>query len=238
LLLKRHPAIVDTVRPWLNEDDYEKRYNAFYLLVDAKALSDAELISFHFKAVLTLSSSYTIAGESVTWLMTEAAKPGWQERRTAATRPALTDAPAALKEWNEHGERVITLFATAFLADYEDTVVRWTADEEERLRWNAFKVLTAGKRLERLDVPAFHARTLATFNPLYDSPPFTAAVGYFGAQAGTPDAAAAKQALSAGVAHVQEQIAVYEKATGNFMILRANHCRERLKPLQDALAKF
>jgi serine/threonine-protein kinase len=238
LLLKRHPAIVDTVRPWLQDDDYEKRYNAFYLLMDAKALSDAELVSFHLHAVLTLSSSYTIAGESVTWLMTASTQAGWAERRAAAKRPALSEAPPAVKEWNEHATRVITLFASAFLSDYEDAVVRWTTDEDERLRWNAFLVLSEGKRLERIDVPAFHARTLATFNPLYDSPPFNAALGYFAAQAGTPSAAAAKQALTAGIAHVEEQIAGYEKAGGNFMILRANHCRDRLKPIQDVLARF
>jgi tRNA A-37 threonylcarbamoyl transferase component Bud32 len=237
-LIKRHPAVVDTVRPWLQGNDYEKRYNAFYMLMEAKALSDAELISFHLQSVLTLTSSYTVVGESVTWLMTESAKPGWSERRAAATRPVLSEAPPALKDWNDHATRLIALIATAFIFDYEDAVVGWTNDEDERLRWNAFLVVSEAKRLERIDVMAFHARTLATFNPLYDSSPFNAALAYCSAQVGTTHGGAAKQALIAGIVHVEENIAAYEKANDNYMRMRAEACRERLKPIRDVLARF
>jgi hypothetical protein len=52
LLRTRHPPIIDTVRPWLGEGDYEKRFNAFHLLQEAGKLSDPEIIRFHVQTVM------------------------------------------------------------------------------------------------------------------------------------------------------------------------------------------
>jgi serine/threonine protein kinase len=238
LVRTRHPPIVDTVRPWLVDADFDKRFNAFLLLSEGGLLSDPELIRFHVRTVLTLSSSYTVTGEAMTWLAAEAAKPAWSERKAAAMLPPITEVPLLLKSWNEHADQFIALFASAFVAEIEEPAVAWSASEDENLRWNALKLLIAAKRIGRIDVAAFHARTLATFNPLYESAPFLAALEFFAAKAMTPEAASAKQALEAGVAHIQAQITAYEKASGNFMQLRANHCKERLAKVQDVLKKF
>jgi hypothetical protein len=76
------------------------------------------------------------------------------------------------------------------------------------------------------------------FNPLYESAPFSIALDFFSAKAGSPESPSAKAALEAGIAHITEQVAVYEKAGGNFMQMSANTCKERLKQVQKALAKF
>jgi hypothetical protein len=114
----------------------------------------------------------------------------------------------------------------------------WTGDDDETLRWNALKLLIEAKRIQRVDVAAFHAKTLANFNPLYESPPFTAALAFFVAKAGTDDAPMAKKALLDGINHIQKQIDAYEKAGGNFMQIRANTCKERWQQVSAALAKF
>jgi hypothetical protein len=238
LLRARHPAIVDTVRPWLDEADYEKRFSAFLLLTEAGKLGDPEIIRFHWRTVLTLSSSYTATGEAVAWFVAEAGKPGWDGRKQAAALPSVAEVPPLLKSWNEHADRFIAMLAVAFVPEIEDQAVAWSNDEDENLRWNALKLLIAANRVARVDVPAFHAKTLVTFNPLYESAPFTAALSFFTAKAGTADAAMAKQALLDGIRHVQKQIDVYEKANGNFMQLRANTCKERWQQISGALAKF
>ena len=237
VVLKRHPAIIDTVRPWLTVDDYEKRYNAAFLLKAAGKLSDSEEIRHHWRAVTTLSSSYSTTADSVVWLASEAQKPNWSERKAAAKLPPITD-PVPLKTWNEHAEKVCVLFGTAFLPEVGELAVKWAGDQDETLRWNGVRVLTAGKILERIDMPAFHAKTLATFNPLYESEPFTTALAFFVAKAGTPDAPAGKAALEAGVRRCEEQAALYDKANVKGMPLHASGCRKRAAQVQAALAKF
>jgi hypothetical protein len=238
LLRTRHPAVIDEVRPWLDEADYEKRFNGFLLRQEAGKVSDAETIRFHYRTIMTLSSSYTPAAEAVAWFAAEAAKPGWDERKKAAALPAIGEVPPLLKSWNEQADQFIAMAATALVPELEDKAVAWTADEDETLRWNALKLLIAANRVGRVDVPAFHAKTLATFNPLYESAPFTAALMFFTARAGTADAAGAKQALLDGIKHVQKEIDVYEKSGGNFMQLRANTCKERWQQISGALSKF
>jgi tRNA A-37 threonylcarbamoyl transferase component Bud32 len=238
LLIKRHPPITDTVRPWLDDQDYEKRFSAFFLLREAGKISDPETIRFHYRTTLTLSSSYTVTTESATWLATESAKAEWSQRKAAAALPAIAEVPQLMKSWNEQAEQFIALFATSFLPEIEELAVTWSADADETLRWNAFKLLLAANRSQRVDVAKFHATTLTTFNPLYESAPFTAALAFFAAKAGTAEAASAKSALSAGVAAIQKNIAAYEKNGDKFMLLRANTCKERLKQVQDVLAKF
>ncbi len=238
LLRTRHPPIVDTVRPWLDEADYEKRFNAFLLLTEAGKLGDPEIIRFHVRTVLTLTSSYTATTEAVTWLAAEAAKPGWDERKKAAALPPVGDVPPLLKSWNEAADQFIAMAAVALVPEIEDKAVAWSNDEDENLRWNALKLLIAAKRVARIDVPAFHAKTLTTFNPLYESAPFTAALTFFSAKAGSADAPAAKQVLLDSIKHVQKQIDQYEKAGGNFMQMRANTCKERWQQISGALSKF
>ncbi len=245
LLRTRHPPIIDTVRPWLGEGDYEKRFNGFLLLQEADNLSDPEIIRFHVHTVMTLSSSHTVTSEAVAWLSAEAEKPGWNERKQAAALPAINEVPPLLKSWNEHADKFIALLASAFLPEVEEKAVAWTGpipgwtgDDDETLRWNALKLLIAAKRIQRVDVAAFHAKTLANFNPLYESAPFTAALAFFAAKAGSDDAPAAKKALLDGINHIQKQIDAYEKSGGNFMQMRANTCKERWQQVSGALSKF
>jgi tRNA A-37 threonylcarbamoyl transferase component Bud32 len=232
LLLRRHPAIVDTVRPWLKDDGYEKRLNAMSLLKEAGRLSDAEELNVHVGNVLQLSSSYTVAGESLQWLGAEAAKPGWDARKQAAGLPAITEV-IALKSWNDHATGVITLLARYFLPETQPAALRWLASDDEQLRYNALRLLREGGQESRVDLAAFHARTLAIAHPLYESAPFTEALAFCRAQSGTPGAAAAREMLTASVAHISHEIDLYDKAQ---MGSRARTCRERLKQVQDVLA--
>ncbi|HEX3134454.1 MAG TPA: serine/threonine-protein kinase [Planctomycetota bacterium] len=238
LLLKRDPTIVNTVRPWLEVEDYEKRYNTFFLLQDAGKLTDAQIVAFHVRAVMTLSSSYTAATESATWLAAEVAKPEWNKRKAAAKLPAIGEAPPMLRDWNEHAEKMIPLLAAGFMPEIEARALVWITDDYEQLRWNALRLLIAGNRAAKVDVAGFHAHTLATFDPLYESAPFTAALAFFAAKAGSADAPAAKKALTDGTKHIQKEIDAYEKANGNFMQLRANTCKERLQQVGAVLSKF
>ena len=242
ILMARHPPIIDTVRPWLNENDFEKRYNAFLLLKEAGRIDDPESIRFHYRAVLTLTSSYTASGDSVTWLQEESKKPQWAERKGAAKLPPISEAPPALKDWNEHADHLLALFASAFLPECEARALAWIADakgdDDEKLRWNAFKLILASTSSQRVDPAQFHARTLVIFNPLYESAPFTTSLDFFSGKAGSPDAPSSKVALEAGLAHISEQIAGYEKTGENYMQIRANTCKERLKQVQKALVKF
>lgn len=238
LLTMRHPPIIDTVRPWLDDKDYEKRFAGFLLLQEAGKLSDAETVRFHLTTVLTLPSSYTVTGDAATWLAAESLKPGWVERKAAAKLPPITEVPPLLKNWNEHADQLIALLATAFLPECEEKAVAWTGDEDEILRWNALTLLIAANRIARVDVAAFHAKTLVTFNPLHESAPFTAALAFFVAKAGSADAPAAKKALTDGINYIQKQIDTYQKAGGNFMQMRANTSKERWQQVSGALSKF
>ncbi len=245
LLTKRHPPIIDTVRPWLDDKDYEKRFAGFMLLQEAGKISDPETIRFHITTVLTLTSSYTVTADAVTWLTVESAKPGWVERKKAAALPAIAEVPPLLKNWNEHADNLIALLAAAFLPEVEAQAVVWTGDgrawaaeEDENVRWNAMKLLIAGNRVQRIDVTAFHTKTLLNFNPLYESAPFTAALSFFAAKVGTADAPAAKKVLTDSIKHIQKQIDAYEKSGGNFMQMRANTCKERLQQVGAVSGKF
>ncbi len=237
LLIARHPPIAETVRPWLADEDYEKRYNAYFILRDLGRLDDGEIIRFHVRAAVTLSAVYTAGAESVAWLTAEATKPGWDARVSAAKVPPLTEVPPAFTDKNPLADQTAVVLAT-LLPLVEERAVAWTADDDDSVRWNALQLLIAGKRVARIDLMAFHARTLATVNALYEFPSFTAALAFFSAKPGTAEAAAAKVALGAGIVHIQAQITDYEKAGGNFMQLRANTCKQRLQQVREVLARF
>ena len=114
----------------------------------------------------------------------------------------------------------------------------WAEKEDENVRWNAMKLLIAGNRVQRIDVTAFHTKTLLNFNPLYESAPFTAALAFFAAKVGTADAPAAKKVLTDSIKHIQKQIDAYEKSGGNFMQMRANTCKERWQQVGALIGKF
>jgi serine/threonine-protein kinase len=234
MLLRRHPAIVDTLKPWLDSKEYVERGNAMRLLAAAGKLGDGEAIRGHLRNVLELSSSYTISTESLAWLASEAAKPDWPARKAAAALPPIAKVEA-LDTWNEHADAVIALLASAFTAEVAAPAHAWLAAEEEDLRWNAYKLLDQAHLLGDVDVRGFHATTLTTFAALYESPPFLAAVAWCTARSGTAEAAIARDMLGAGAKHVETEIAQYEKAD---MGSRARTCRARLEQITKARASI
>ncbi len=236
VLAKRYPPAIPAMHAAITVDDVDLRTNAYFLLQQAGQLDDAEALRHHLLNLTALTSSYGQASkDALAWLGAASAKPGWAELKRAAKLPPI-DKVVSLDEWSEHQRAVSALLVSAFLPEIADKLVQWaTTAEEERLRWNGFAMLEQAKLLGKIDVPAFHAKTLATFDALFESAPFTTALAYFTAQAGTPNAAAAKQALAGGVAHVEKDIADYERAN---MGSRARTCREHLKQIQTALATF
>ncbi|MBA3938598.1 MAG: hypothetical protein H0X38_14180, partial [Planctomycetes bacterium] len=237
LLLARDPGITATVLPWLDGDDYTRRFNAFAVLEKAGALGDGDRLRFHLVTLLSYSSSYTVTGEAATWLETESAKPGWAERKRAARLPAITGA-RCLHSGNELADRAVALLAGPFGDESAVAALAWCADPDQDLRWNGYRILAAGHRLERLDVPAFHAATLTSFDPLFATPAFLAAVTFCSAQRGTPGAPAARQALAAGAQHISKEIDLYEKSEARFMKQRAAGCREQLVRVTAAQAEL
>jgi len=233
-LLRRHPAIIDTMPAWLDAKDYEQRGNAALMLTAAGKLSDTQAILYHLRNIVELSSSYSIATESLAWLTSEAAKPNWTARKTAASIPPFSTIEA-LTSWNEHADAAIALLASGFRDEILQPAVLWTKNDNDTLRWNAFRILEQSGQLERIDVPAFHATTLATFHPLYEPPSFTAAIAWCTAQAKTAHADAARAMLDAGIKNIEQHIKNYDKPNmGN----RAATCRERLAQvvqIRDAL---
>ena len=83
--------------------------------------------------------------------------------------------------------------------------------------------------------PPSTPRPSPPFSSLFESEPYTAALAFFAAPAAGPGPAVAKHALMGGIAHIEKDIADYERAQ---MGSRARTCRERLKQVQDALARF
>ncbi len=237
LLLARAPGIAATVQPWLDGDDYTRRFNAFALLEKAGALGDGDRLRFHLVTLLSYSSSYTVTSEAATWLETESAKPGWAERKAAAHLPAIS-AAQALRSGDALADRVVALLASAFGEESAVAALAWCADTDQELRWNGYRILAAGHRLERLDVPAFHAATLTTFDPLFSTPAFLAAVTWCTGQRGAPGAAAARQALAAGAQHIGKEVDLYEKSEARFMKQRAAGCREQLARVTAAQAEL
>jgi serine/threonine-protein kinase len=233
LLAKRWAPAIPAMHAAIADESVDLRTNAYFLLEQAGQLGDAEALRHHWLNLTTLSSSYgkTFA-DAISWLGAAAAKPGWAELKRTE-KPTLPAKVPTLEEWSDHQRAVCDLLVAAFLPELTDQLVAWaTTAEEERLRWNAFTMLQQAKLLGKLDVPAFHAKTLATFDALFDSPPFNAALAFFTA----PGAgAAAKPALAGGMAHVEKDIADYERAN---MGSRARTCRERLKQIQAALAQL
>jgi len=236
LLITRYPPVIALMHAAITDESVDLRTNACLLLAQAGQLGDAEALRHHLLNLMVLSSSYGQATkDALAWLGAAAAKPGWEELKRSAKLLPIGKV-VCLDEWSDHQKAVSALLVTAFLPEIRAQLVRWaTATDEERLRWNAFTMLEQASLLTLIDVPAFHAATLATFTPLYQSVPFTTALAFFADQAQAATAAAAKRALSAGVAHVEKEIANYEGAN---MGSRARTCRERLKQIQDALAAF
>ena len=233
LVRERHPAIVDTVRPWLTGEDYEQRFNAFFILRDAGKIIDGEEINFHLQSAVIYSSSYIPMRDATAWLAAEIAKPNWVMRRDASTLAPITKI-VELDNWNEHADALITVLATGFPEQITELALGWLTNEDERLRWNAFRILEQAKRLDRFNVDDFHAATLTTFHPLYDSKPFNVALAHVVAMGKTPRFADARKALAAGKKHVDEVIAQYEKSQANGMALRANTCKEQLAKIVKA----
>jgi hypothetical protein len=236
LLAKRYPPSLALMHAAITDENVDLRTNACLLLAQAGQLGDAEALRHHLLNLIVLSSSYGQATkDALAWLGAAAAKPGWVELKRSAMLPPI-DKVASLDEWSDHQKAVSTLLVTAFLPEIRAQLVRWVAaTDEERLRWNAFTMLEQAGQLATIDLAAFHAATLATFNPLYESAPFTTALAFFRAPAQVANAAAAKLALSAGIAHVEKEIATYEHAN---MGSRAHTCSERLKEIKDALSTF
>jgi hypothetical protein len=233
LVRERHPAITETVAPWLTGDDYEKRFNAFFILRDAGKLSDGEIINFHLQTAVMYTSSYNAMREAVTWLAAEIAKPDWVKRRDASQLTPITKI-VQFDSWSEHTDALISMLATGFPDQVTDQALGWLTNEEERLRWNAFRILEQAKRLDRLNVDDFHAATLTTFHPLYDSQPFKIALAHFVSMRKTPKSDLARQALAAGKKHVETVIAQYEKSRANGMAMRAATCKEQLAQIEKA----
>jgi eukaryotic-like serine/threonine-protein kinase len=236
LLVKRYPPVINLMHAAITDENIDLRTNACLLLTQAGQLGDAEALRHHLLNLMVLSSSYGQASkDALAWLGAAAAKPGWAELKRSAKLPPI-DKVVALDEWSDHQKAVSALLVTAFLPEIRAQLLRWVAaTDEERRRWNAFTMLEQAGELTTIDVPAFHATTLATFSPLYESAPFTTALAYLTAQVQAATAPAAKLALSAGVAHVEKEIATYEHAN---MASRARTCRERLTQIQTALAAF
>ncbi len=236
LLIKRHPPVIALMHAAITDENVDLRTNACLLLAQAGQLGDAEALRHHLLNLTALSSSYGQATtDALAWLGAAAARPGWEELKRSARLPPI-DKVVTLDEWSDHQKAVAALLATAFLPEMRAQLLRWAAaTDEERLRWNAFTMLEQAGELAAIDVPGFHAATLATFNPLYESAPFTTALAFYAAQAKAPTAAAAKLALAAGAAHAEKESATYERAN---MASRSRTCRERLKQIQEALATF
>jgi hypothetical protein len=235
-LAQRYPPVIALMHAAVTDENVDLRTNACLLLAQAGQLGDVEALRHHLLNLLTLSSSYGQATkDALAWLGAAAAKPGWEELKRSAKLPPI-DKVATLDEWSDHQKAVSQLLVTAFLPEIHAQLVRWAnATDEERLRWNAYTMLGQAGELAVIDLAAFHAATLATFNPLYESAPFTTALAYFSFSAQSATAAAAKRALTAGVAHVEKEIAAYDGAN---MASRARTCRERLTQIQDALAAY
>ena len=225
-LVARHPAIVATVRPWLAGDDLDQRLNAVLVLAAAGALDEPAAIRHHWRNLTELNSTSYVR-DSITWLVEAAAKPGWVERKRAAGLTPVTTI-STLTAWNDDATAARSLLATAFLPEVEAAAQAWLTAEDEPLRWNAFVLLREAGRPPNPD--AFHAATLATFHPLYESEPFTAALAW---AASTPRRKAAIAALDAGIAHVEAEAEAYHRAK---MGARERTCRQRLDRLRAARA--
>ena len=234
VLAKRYPPAIALMHAAILDENVDLRTNAFYLLQQAGQLSDSEALRHHLLNLTALTSSYgTVSEDALAWLTAASAKPGWAELKRSSALPAI-DKVASLDEWSDHQKAVSRLLVAAFLPEIRPRLIAWaTTAEEERLRWNAFTMLEQAKLLEAIDVAAFHAKTLATFDALFESPPFSAALAFFVAQPAGAASSAAKQAVTAGAAHVEKDIADYERAN---MASRARTCRERLAQITAALA--
>jgi hypothetical protein len=233
-LAKRYAPALALMHAAITDENIDLRSNAYLILQEAGQLSDVEALRYHVLNLTTLTSSNGEATKNaMAWLTAAAAKPGWEELKRAAALPPF-DKVAALSEWSDHQKAVANVLVVAFLPEIRPQLVQWaTGSEDERLRWNAFTMLVQAKLIGSIDVPAFHAKTLATFDALFESTPFTTALAFCDAQPPGPASAAAKAALAGGLAHVEKDIADYERAN---MGSRARTCHERLEQIKAAMA--
>jgi serine/threonine-protein kinase len=219
-------------------EDPTPRIAAYLLLREAGKLNPAVELRYHVRNVVELSDSYTAERDSLTWLQDAVLDRDWDVRKGVARIAPFTDVEGLHHE-GEHEKSVEDLLLAGFVPEVKDALRGWMKVPEkdpedfENLRYNAWHLMHRANLAEGFDDFAFHAETLRTFYPSYDRPAFDAALVFFKAQAGTPHAAEAIDALKAGEQHVEDEAALMDK---NLPGVRGPHMRRLLPKLQAAEA--
>jgi tRNA A-37 threonylcarbamoyl transferase component Bud32 len=238
-LLRHRPESISEAHALLahaSHDEIDARIAAWMLLQDGHALTPEEELRHHAAIVAELDNTYGAARDSLAWLQKAALAPDWAARKAAAKPPAFSDVKA-LHDWNEHESTVEDLLVRAFPDELRPALPKWLADtDDERVRWNAWRI---AHRIgaETPDPWAFHAETLRTFNPFYDSEPFEQALAYFKDQLGGDRSDQARAALQVGVDHVEELAANIERnMPTNMGKIRARDMRKVGSKIRDVLS--
>ncbi|MBN1809326.1 MAG: adenylate/guanylate cyclase domain-containing protein [Planctomycetes bacterium] len=234
-LIERYPPAADKVRDFLGEDDYEARMNAFYLLKEAGKISPEEEFRHHLRSLLELTSSYAKAGkESVEYFREALKDAAWRDRKQAMAIKHFDDVKC-FHGWSSYQEEVSGVLAEAFLEETEPLMLKWAATDDSYERANAFRFLRDAGRLDRIDLWAFHAKTLTNYHVVYTPAHMQDAVNFFAGQVFTERSADAMAALEAGKKYVIGEIEAYLK---DGLKSQAESANRGLLMIEKALAAF
>jgi len=235
LLLKHHPDPSGIARPLLDHAEHEARENGRALLQAAGTLTPAEELRYHWRTTMELSTSYGVTRDSLAWLTQAVAAPDWAERKELAKPGPVPDPVPALAYWNDHANALIDVLISGFSAEILHPAMRWTVAEDQQLRWNAYRILERLDALDRIDRDVFHHRTLVTFDPLYDSPDFQAALAWCAATTMTTRAAGARRALQLGDEYVVTHYRRHRQANNERGSVA---CKERIRAINETYGRI
>ena len=232
ILIQKHPDPAGLGRKLLENEAHEARENGFLLLTTLGALTDSQTLRYHWRTVSELSTTYSVTAASLEYLTTTVAAANWVERKDLAKLPPPPESMPGLTAWNDHASGLISLLAQGFAAESLHPALRWSQAEDQQLRWNAWRLLERLQASDRIDAEQFHLRTLTTFNPLYASPDFLAALAWCRSTNQTIHARSARRALNAAEAHVTAQYKRYRKVDDG---RSADDCKQRLQAIEETL---
>ncbi len=232
VLVQKHPDPAGLGQALLENKEHEARENGFLLLTTLGVVTDSQTLRYHWRTVSELSTTYSVTATSLSYLTAAVTAANWAERKELAKLPPPPLDMPGLTAWNDHAHGLIHVLALGFTAESLHPAIRWSQAEDQQLRWNAWLLLERLHASDRIDAQQFHLRTLTTFNPLYASPDFLAALAWCRSTTNTIHAGAARRGLNAAETYVTAQYKRYRQADDD---RSADDCKLRLDAIDETL---
>lgn len=240
-LKPRFASVEADIRKLAASDNYEERANAVALLKECGKLGKSEEFVYHLGVLTSYGSSGSDSHiRAAVEYFDALASAGHAEEVKAAAAAAgtnikITSVPILSTGDYLSGSVAVTI-AKVFAGEARDAIPVWASKKDDYwLRANAYEMLKAAGRLGEIDLWAFHAHTLESFDPSFIPDHFVDAASYFGGFAGKERAPDAKAELSKCLERVKKHRE--ECAAKNYNDYEAR-AKLNIERLETELAKF